>query len=505
MQKTQAPKKSSSFLTVVAIFTITILSGYLLPSFIPAVAMEMNKKDNTNTKSIENNAQEQESIFSLLEKEVAKGTNEILDNVFGNTFNIQKKEEKSEWNSQEENNISEKTQKNDQTFSFIEVITGKQLATGYPYQDIENSKFKYSILIGYSNGIFQSNEKFQPKNYVRVSDFIRVVMDTYRLKNPSNLGVLTEKNYFSQSNMPTEVMRRINSAYELWLFQNLESGTLENDTRLKQFITPKQAQTIIENLEKKSPELVNIPQSTLFSSEKVILKEELAEFLVQCFHLKMDTKTVPAFNDISWTTYQDAIQYLADRWIISWIEGNFYPSASVENKDFVSMVIKGLLAKENSPLQLSNFYYLNNLKNVSTNSAYAPYLEYCLDSQVCTPLLSQGSSWVYFQADKILSRGEIEEIFSHLTEITFGIPNERREEPISRGELAYLIYTVFWFDSTKENLVNGENILSLENLKKKLNKIDKKTQEQSWIQLSQVVTSWENNLRYDLRNFMKIS
>jgi hypothetical protein len=96
MQKTQAPKKSSSFLTVVAIFTITILSGYLLPSFIPAVAMEMNKKDNTDTKSIENNAQEQESIFSLLEKEVAKGTNEILDNVFGNTFNIQKKEEKSE-------------------------------------------------------------------------------------------------------------------------------------------------------------------------------------------------------------------------------------------------------------------------------------------------------------------------------------------------------------------------------------------------------------------------
>ena len=169
------------------------------------------------------------------------------------------------------------------------------------------------------------------------------------------------------------------------------------------------------------------------------------------------------------------------------------------------MVIKGLLSKENSPLQLSNFYYLNNLQNVSTNSAYAPYLEYCLDSQVCTSLLSQGSSWVYFQADKILSRWEIEKIFSNLTEIKLGIPDERREEPISRGELAYLIYTIFWFDTTKENLVNGENFLSLENIKKRFNKSDKKTQEQSWIQISQGETSWENNLRYDLRNFMKIS
>jgi hypothetical protein len=70
----------------------------------------------------------------------------------------------------------------------------------------------------YSNQLFQESSTFQPKNYVRISDFIRVVVDTYRLKkgqNPSTLEGLTEKNYFSNSEFPIGVTRRINSAYEL--------------------------------------------------------------------------------------------------------------------------------------------------------------------------------------------------------------------------------------------------------------------------------------------------
>ena len=55
----------------------------------------------------------------------------------------------------------------------------------------------------------------------------------------------------------------------------------------------------------------NIDDSGLLKDK--LLKEELAEILVQSFHLTMNTDTIPAFSDISGTTYQKAIQALADR------------------------------------------------------------------------------------------------------------------------------------------------------------------------------------------------
>lgn len=513
MMQNKAPKKSFWFLTVVAIFTTIIGSGYLLPSFVPAMAMDTGETSTGENSEI----QPSESIFSVIEKWVADNTHQILDSVFGNfiTLNQETKEENQK-------NLTEtgETTKNSeeivtldphQTFSFFEVITGHQLATWYPFQDIEDSSYKYSILIGYSQGLFQNNQNFYPQNYVRISDFIRVVMDTYRLKkqlNPSTFEGLTERNYFPHSALSNEVLRRINSAYELWLFQNLEFATLGNDHRLNRFITPKQAQLILKNLEKREDHLVKDSDLSLLSSGKdKLLKEELAEILVQSFHLTMNTDTLPAFSDISGTTYQKAIQSLADRWIISGDHGYFYPDANVKNKDFVSILIKTVLSQKNTPLELSNFYYLNNLQNVSTDSTYAPYLEYCLDTQVCNSLLSQRSSWVYFQADKIITWGEIEKIFSDITQIKFWIPEERRDQSLSRGELAYLLYTMFWFDLESDELVNKGNALSVpERIKQKIENLKSDTQKTENLSKEEnLEIKEENTLRYDLRNFMKVS
>ncbi len=520
MMQNKAPKKSFWFLTVVAIFTTIIGSGYLLPSFVPAMAMNSGEVTPSNDSHEMQNAdsQESESLFSVIEKWVAENTHQILDSVFGNFITLNQensedsfKEDKKENKSQnEDNNSLENSQKSLDTPVFIEVITGHQLATWYPFQDIEDSAFKYSILIGYSNGLFQNNTNFYPENYVRISDFIRVVVDTYRLKkqiNPSTLEGLTERNYFPYSTLSNDILRRINSAYELWLFQNLEFMTLGNDQRLSRFITPKQAQLILKNLEKKDADIVKNSDLSLFSSKKdKLLKEELAEILVQSFHLTMNTDTIPAFSDISGTTYQKAIQALADRWIISGENGSFNPTSLVKNKDFVSMLIKAIMSKQNTPLQLSNFYYLNNLPNVSTDSTYAPYLEYCLDTQVCNSLLSQRSSWVYFQADKTVTWGEIEKVLSDITQIKFWIPEDRRDKSLSRGELAYLIYTMLWFDLDNDELVNKGTSLSIpEKIKQKLANRDT-TSSKTWnTSLEATNENSEQGLRYDLRNFMKIS
>ncbi|MDR2190956.1 MAG: S-layer homology domain-containing protein [Candidatus Peribacteria bacterium] len=49
------------------------------------------------------------------------------------------------------------------------------------YEDIDTSLYTDAILALYSNGILQGGTQFYPNNYVRISDFIRVVVDTYRL------------------------------------------------------------------------------------------------------------------------------------------------------------------------------------------------------------------------------------------------------------------------------------------------------------------------------------
>ncbi|GHV25565.1 hypothetical protein FACS1894176_04340 [Bacteroidia bacterium] len=50
------------------------------------------------------------------------------------------------------------------------------------FDDIHDSVYKDAILVLYSNGLLQKANSFHPKYQVRISDFIRVVMDAYRLK-----------------------------------------------------------------------------------------------------------------------------------------------------------------------------------------------------------------------------------------------------------------------------------------------------------------------------------
>jgi hypothetical protein len=104
----------------------------------------------------------------------------------------------------------------DETPSTSEVIRLVPSALPLVYSDIGTSAYQEAILNLYSNGLLQKATNFNPTHAVRISDFIRVVMDAYRLQNHydiTNLEGLTEKRYFS-SQMPREVLMKINSAYE---------------------------------------------------------------------------------------------------------------------------------------------------------------------------------------------------------------------------------------------------------------------------------------------------
>ena len=53
------------------------------------------------------------------------------------------------------------------------------------------------------------------------------------------------------------------------------------------------------------------------------------------------------------------------------------------------MLVRTLVYRQGKPIVLDNFYYLKPLQDVSTTATYAPYLEYCLEYEMCTALLTQ--------------------------------------------------------------------------------------------------------------------
>ena len=356
------------------------------------------------------------------------------------------------------------------------------------YQDISTSSYQDAITILYSNGIIQSSNKFYPHNYVRVSDFIRVVMDAYRVQlwyEPSSLVGLTTNFYFSETSIDPEVMKRVNSAYELWFLQSFALKDAEWKLRLDAFITPKEAKNIIEEIKNKNSDSIKDIPSLSWQSKETLRKDEMAELVVSAFWLELNEWSLAVFSDISWSTYQNDIQLLSKLGIVWWVDGKFYPDAKIENKDFVVMIARALMRQSDSQPTINNFYYLTNLLNASYNSTYSTYLEFCLESQICNPLLSQTSEWVSFEPSRTLSRWEVTSILSTVSKKQFIIA-WNTDELITRWETAKLIVDAFWFNDEEEK----STILSMSN---------------RWNQNSDSSKNVLSSLWTDFQNLMKIS
>ena len=329
------------------------------------------------------------------------------------------------------------------------------------YQDISTSSYQDAITILYSNGIIQSSNKFYPHNYVRVSDFIRVVMDAYRVQlwyEPSSLVGLTTNFYFSESSVDPEVMKRVNSAYELWFLQSFALKDAEWKLRLDAFITPKEAKDILWEIKNKDSNSIKDIPNLSWQSKETLCKDEMAELVVSAFWLKLNEWSLAVFSDISWSAYQNDIQLLSKLGIVWWVDGKFYPDAKVENKDFVVMIVRALMRQSDSQPTINNFYYLTNLLNAPYNSSYSPYLEFCLESQTCNSLLSQAQDWISFMPNRQLSLWEITSILSTVSKKQL-IVAWNWEQLITRWEVAKLIVDAFWFNAEE----SWSTVLSMSN------------------------------------------
>lgn len=467
---TSKNQKSSWFLTIVAFVMVLFWVGYIFSCLswnetfatsnyedIPQYAENIHIKD-LQWK------EDQEKTFAGVERSVAEraiwwwnklvgnndSTSSLTVNLPENTDNTALWDKVASW--------YEDTSTTNVAWNTMQLSFANSYILPSVYQDISTSSYQDAITILYSNGIIQSSNKFYPHNYVRVSDFIRVVMDAYRVQlwiEPSSLVGLTTNFYFSESSVGPEVMKRVNSAYELWFLQSFALKDAEWKLRLDAFITPKEAKSILEEIKNKNSDSIKDIPNLSWQSKETLRKDEMAELVVSAFWLKLNEWSLAVFSDISWSPYQSDIQLLSKLGIVWWVDGKFYPDAKIENKDFVVMIARALMRQSDSKPTINNFYYLTNLLNASYTSPYSPYLEFCLESQTCNSLLSQTSNWVSFEPNRTLSRWEVTSVLSTVSKGTFIVAWDK-QQLITRWEVAKLIVDYFGFRDSENR--SSDNI-----------------------------------------------
>jgi hypothetical protein len=174
-------KKSLGFLSVVAFLMIMVGVGYTVSS----VAAVNGQKTTTETAllpaiPLETSPQSpKENLFSSVEKQVADKANSLRNELLGNVQRENSSDTENKSQNAEENNQNSFS---DATSSHIVLSLANVRPLPKVYDDIEHSVYKDAILTLYSQHLIQGGKNFYPDNYVRISDFIRVVMDTYRLQ-----------------------------------------------------------------------------------------------------------------------------------------------------------------------------------------------------------------------------------------------------------------------------------------------------------------------------------
>ena len=474
---TSRNQKSSWFLTIVAFVMVLFWVGYIFSclSWSETFAISNNEDippyaENIHIKKDLQWKEDQEKTVAGIEKSVAQraiswwnklvgnndSTSSLTVDLPGNGDNTVPWDKVDSW--------YEDTSTTNVAWNNMQLGFANSYILPSVYQDISTSSYQDAITILYSNGIIQPSNKFYPHNYVRVSDFIRVVMDAYRVQlwyEPSSLVGLTTNFYFSESSVDPEVMKRVNSAYELWFLQSFALKDAEWKLRLDAFITPQEAKDILLEVRNKSSDSIKDIPNLSWQSKETLRKDEMAEMVVSAFGLELNEWSLAVFSDISWSPYQKDIQLLSKLGIVWWVNGKFYPDAKIENKDFVVMIARALMRQSDSQPTISNFYYLTNLLNASYTSPYSAYLEFCLESQICNSLLSQTSNWISFLPDRTLSQWEVTSVLSTVSKKQIIIAGNW-QQLITRWEVAKLIVDAFWFNNNEKSW--STKILSVSNL-----------------------------------------
>jgi len=339
------------------------------------------------------------------------------------------------------------------------------------FVDMKNHPDRYYIETLGQKQIINNSNKFYPENYIRLNEVAKMIVNAYRYKVGYNLSWdnwLTDKTYFD-----TIMPKYYNTAYEMWLFDDLE-----NFQDFERFVTYKDITKIMENLKKQYPNLVNLYYMDIQESNDNLKRWEVATMIFKT--MMVDSDISYSYEDIAYSQYGKEIQLLQEYWVIDPAE-KFYPEANVSRKDYILWLVKTHLKHLWEHLDFSELH--NSLADLDYGSDYAPYILYAKNEWRVDYLVETVRWQDYLNLNSKLTKHEAFYIISKLTWAKFDYDIiSADKEYITRWEVAELLCKVYKLDQETKNVSSTaksyqndshiwrliENIQSLMNWWKKL-------------------------------------
>lgn len=240
------------------------------------------------------------------------------------------------------------------------------------FSDVQTIPERYFVDTLASHAIVNgSNGKFFPDNYTRLGDFIKIVVDTYRVQvgfDTATDAGLTNKSYFMAWVIPGSLWKAINTAYELGFLDNVLTASETKKQDFDLFLTTKIIDQVFTNIQEGFPGLIAKPKMGI--SDLYVKRGVMAKYLVQGFDLApkgndgITFHPTPKnyFTDINGNPYGDAIKTLADLDIVNSQSKKFYPDNYLRNYEFVVMLVNAQKASDGKQIDLDSYtnQYLSN-------------------------------------------------------------------------------------------------------------------------------------------------
>ncbi|MCF7834527.1 S-layer homology domain-containing protein [Candidatus Gracilibacteria bacterium] len=336
--------------------------------------------------------------------------------------------------------------------------------------DISNNKYKDYINTLYQRGIvIGSNNKFMPDDDLRFYCMIKIIVDSYRSKIGYDINTqigLSQKNYLPYvfSGVDKTSLKYLNTAYELGFLHGIsEHYILDEDDYLKQNVDFTTVKKLLENVNKQFPLLVNndvINQLPLNSN--FVKRGEYTKYIVDLFEFPIETGINSCsgynstlgennFSDIMDNDYKEDIEVLAELGIINSQAHKFYPDNYLRNYEFIIMLTKTILYKENQELNIYTLDHTSNISDLDSNASYIKYFEYAYHNGFINYGFDPNTGKPMVYPNKFVTIQEINNILSKLVGEEINFKAKSFDGLVTRGEFADMLVDGFALNDLYKN------------------------------------------------------
>lgn len=212
----------------------------------------------------------------------------LFSNAYSNSQEVSQKKDISEFGKR----LSERLQG---VFGELVVLTTKWKLPNILYNnsgstnsfsDTQDHEYRYFIDILAKSNIIQwaGNKKFYPENYMRLSDFVKILVNTYRYKVWYDLSTeiwLSDDVYLVYTKN-AQSQKYINTAYKLWFLNNVSTWTI-SDLNFDKILTTREISKIFDNINNQYPGMIS--RVLLDISDLYTKRGECSKYIIQAFQI----------------------------------------------------------------------------------------------------------------------------------------------------------------------------------------------------------------------------